>query len=261
MPTATEFRDAVEPLANPLQERIFAGRWIKADLHLHSAEDPEDIVDHSALELLHRAHELGFHALAITLHDHVLTQPELFSRALELGILLLPAAELRIEGADVVLLNVTEPEAAALRSFSDLAALKKKRGNSLLTFAPHPFHVFGGSIGKHRLEQHLASFDAIEYCHFHAAGWNLNHGVRRFAERHGKPLLATSDTHRLDFFGDHYSLIGIDGVLSIDTLFAAIRAGRIQTVSPPWPWGRLVRFLLHIFVVHPIRSLIEKLSR
>ena len=35
---------------------------IKVDFHLHSAEDPADEIEHTAMELLHRAHALGFGA-------------------------------------------------------------------------------------------------------------------------------------------------------------------------------------------------------
>ena len=47
-----------------------------------------------------------FGALAITLHDKVFDRPEVFADAAAMGILLMPAAEMRLEGADVVLLNV-----------------------------------------------------------------------------------------------------------------------------------------------------------
>jgi predicted metal-dependent phosphoesterase TrpH len=233
--------------------------WLKADFHAHSAEDPGDELDYSALELLHRAHELGFGALAITLHDHVLTQPEVFAAARELGVLLIPAAEMRIEGADVVVLNLTEAEAELLKTFADLEALRKKRGDSIFTFAPHPVFVLGGSIGLRRLEEHIACFDAVEHCHFHTAGMNLNRSVVRFAEKFRKPLLATSDAHRLDFFGDHYTFVRAEGRPSAEELFRSIRAGQIRPVSPPWPLRRFLDYLFFFIVTHPVRCLIHKL--
>jgi predicted metal-dependent phosphoesterase TrpH len=221
--------------------------WIKADFHIHSGEDPCDDLDYSAIELLHRAAELNFRALAITLHDHVLTQPEAFACARELGLLLIPAAEVRIERADVVLLNLTEEDAAGLHSFADLQALRGRRGDSLLTFAPHPFFRLGGSIGP-RIRKHLECFDALEYSHFHTRFLNLNIDAVRLAKRAGKPLLATSDAHRLEFFGDHYSLIRATEPLTIEAIFTSIRAGRIRQVSPPWPTGKFLHhFLLAVF--------------
>lgn len=218
-----------------------------------------DTLDHSASDLLLRAHELGFHAIAITLHDHVLRRPELFALAERLGILLIPSAEMRIEGADVVVLNISEDEALSLRKLADLRWLRTRRGASVLIFAPHPYYMLGGSIGQ-RVEEFIDCFDAIEYSHFHTRGLNLNRFAVRLAERYQKPLLATSDAHRLDFFGDHYSLVTVGSRPTIEELFDAIRAGRIERVSPAWPVLRFLHYLCFILVIHPIQSLLQKLQ-
>src|SRR6476469_541409 len=90
--------------------------WIKLDLHIHTLDDPKDAIDYSAHELLERAKSLGFHVLAITLHDAVFDRAEVFDDAARMGILLIRAAEMRLEGADVILLNVQAHEVEALRS-------------------------------------------------------------------------------------------------------------------------------------------------
>src|SRR6185295_20195498 len=101
--------------------------WIKVDLHIHTLDDPKDKIDYSAHQLLERARSLGFRVLAITLHDVVFDRPEVFADAAAMGILLIPAAEMRLEGADVVLLNITTDEAAQLRTFEDLRRLRARR--------------------------------------------------------------------------------------------------------------------------------------
>src|SRR2546423_13562981 len=120
--------------------------WIKIDLHIHTLDDPLDALDYSAHELLDRAVTLGFRVLAITLHDAVFDRAEVFADAARMGILLIPAAEVRLEGADVILLNVGAEEIASLRTLDDLEQLRARRGDSLFTIAPHPFYVLGGSI-------------------------------------------------------------------------------------------------------------------
>src|SRR4051812_10945830 len=120
--------------------------WIKVDLHIHTLDDPLDALDYTAHELLERASELGFQVLAITLHDAVFERPEVFADAASMGILLIPAAEVRLEGADVILLNVTPDDISSLRTLDDLAGLRSRRGPSLFTIAPHPFYVLGGSL-------------------------------------------------------------------------------------------------------------------
>src|SRR4029077_8596774 len=96
--------------------------WIKIDLHIHTLDGPKDALDYSAHELLERANTLGFRVLAITLHDAVFDRPEVFADADRMGILLIPAAEMRLEGADVILLNVDAREVEPLRTLDDLAA-------------------------------------------------------------------------------------------------------------------------------------------
>src|ERR1700745_2609581 len=91
--------------------------WVKIDLHIHTLDDPKDAVDYSAHQLLESASELGFGVLAITLHDAVFDRKEVFADAAEMGILLLPAAEVRLQGADVIALNVTAEEVAQLKDF------------------------------------------------------------------------------------------------------------------------------------------------
>jgi hypothetical protein len=76
--------------------------WIKVDLHIHTLDDPKDVIDYSAHQLLERARALGFRVLAITLHDAVFDRPEVFADAATMGILLIPAAEVRLCGADVI---------------------------------------------------------------------------------------------------------------------------------------------------------------
>ncbi len=238
-------------VAGPSLDKSFA--WVKADLHLHTAEDPLDEVDYTALELLERAASLGFGVLAVTLHDKVFDDERAFARARELGILLLSAAELRIQGADTVLLNITAQEAAGIKTFADLRRLRAARGDSLLVFAPHPFYRFGSSIGS-RIESCLDCFDAIEFCHFHVPVFDPNAAAARLAKRNGKPLLATSDAHRRQFFGENYSLLGLpsDQPPTVESVFSAIRADRIHRVSPTGGLPRLVAMLLFLFVVHPI---------
>src|SRR5881396_3940198 len=105
--------------------------WVKVDLHIHTLDDPKDAVDYSTHELLERARALGFGVLAITLHDAVFDRQEVFADAAAMGILLIPAAEVRLRGADVILLNVTAEEVVGLKSFDDLRQLRARRGDSL----------------------------------------------------------------------------------------------------------------------------------
>jgi predicted metal-dependent phosphoesterase TrpH len=226
--------------------------WIKIDLHIHTHDDPKDVIDYSAHQLLERARALGFRVLAITLHDAVFDRSEVFADAAAMGILLISAAEMRIAGADVILLNVSVEEVAGLRNFDDLRALRARRGSSIFTIAPHPFYVLGGSIGA-RLVEEIDCFDAIEFCHFHKGLLNPNRRAAGVARRFGKPLIATSDAHRLDAFGRHYTSMKRPTELTCEHVFAGLRAGPLRLTSPPCSFSDLVSAIFFIFLAHPFR--------
>jgi len=226
--------------------------WIKIDLHIHTLDDPKDAVDYSAHQLLERARLLGFRVLAITLHDAVFDREEVFADAAAMGILLIPAAEVRLCGADVIILNVTGEEIAALKTFNDLRRLRARRGNSIFTIAPHPFYVFGGSIGS-RLIAEIDCFDAIELCHFHHGLFNPNRRAKKVASRFGKPLIATSDAHRLHAFGRHYTRIPTPPELTLENVLASLRAGPLNLTSPPCSFVDLVSAIYFVLLAHPFR--------
>ena len=226
--------------------------WIKVDLHIHTLDDPKDVIDYSAHQLLERARELGFGALAITLHDAVFDRAEVYADAAAMGILLIPAAEMRLEGADVIVLNVTPEEAARLRDFADLRELRMKRGDSIFTFAPHPFYLLGGSIGRRLLDE-IDCFDGIELCHFHKGLMNPNWQAARVAQRFNKPLIATSDAHRLHAFGRHYTSIPRPAHLTPEAVFSALRSQSMHLVSPPCTMKDFLSALYWTFLAHPMQ--------
>jgi len=229
-----------------------AEEWIKVDLHIHTLEDPKDVLDYSAHQLLERAKALGFGVLAITLHDAVFDRAEVFADAASMGILLVPAAEVRLRGADVIVLNVTAEELAELTDFDDLRRLRARRGKSIFTIAPHPFYVLGASIGE-KIVDLIDCFDAIELCHFHKGILNPNRRAMEVAARFGKPLIATSDAHQLHAFGRHYTSIPRPAALTVENVFTTLRRGPLRRTSPPASIVDLVSAFYFIFVAHPYR--------
>src|SRR5437667_8155865 len=226
--------------------------WIKLDLHIHTLDDPKDAVDYSAHQLLERARSLGFGVLAIRRDPAVFYRKGVFVDAAAMGILLIPAAEMRLCGADAIVLNVSPEEVAKLKNFDDLRKLRAQRGNSIFTIAPHPFYFFGGSIGS-RLLAEIDCFDAIEFCHFHIGLFNPNRRAKRVAARFGKPLIATSDAHRLHAFGRPYTSIRMPPDLTVENVFAALRNGPLRLTSPPCSFTDLASAIYFVFLAHPFR--------
>ena len=78
---------------------------LKADLHLHTAEDPNDRVSYTAKELISKAADQGFEVLAITNHQCLTFNQKLSAYARERGNLLIPGMEINLHRRHVLFLN------------------------------------------------------------------------------------------------------------------------------------------------------------
>ena len=215
---------------------------IKVDLHMHSGEDPKDGLRYPATALVDKAVDLGFGAIAITLHEKVLEDERVFAYAREKGLLMIRSVEWKILGRDVLLYNITQREAETLRTFDDLRAFKRERGEDLLIVAAHPYYPKGHSLGRYFV-RHIDLFDAVEYAQIHLPWFDgFNQRALRVAREHNKPVIANSDTHNLWMFGRHYTMV--DAEPTIPSIFRAIREGRVQWTSPDVTvWDCLRMFL------------------
>ncbi|MBN2052498.1 PHP domain-containing protein [Candidatus Woesearchaeota archaeon] len=211
---------------------------LKADLHLHTHEDPFDfwLVKYSAKDLIRAAAKQKFQVLSITHHRRVFFNQEIKSYARKKGILLIPGAEPFIEHKDVLILNTTNEELRKLKKLNDLDKIK----DSALIIAPHPFFLTGHCL-ENKLEQHINSFHAIEFSHFYTkvmlnplfkfiAG---NPKARLIAEKYHKPLIGTSDSHKLYELGTTYTMI--DSAKTKDAVIEAVKRNKIKLVTHPMP--------------------------
>lgn len=211
---------------------------LKADVHTHSADDPRDTLTHSAEELIDAAAAARFDVLALTLHEYYLQSARLARYAERRGVLLIPGIEQMIEGKHVVLLNPS-PAQAQCRDFASLRALEK---GGMAVLAPHPFFPAPICLGR-KLEEHIDVFDAIEYSTMYCTGINFNRAAARVARKHGRPLLGTSDTHRLPYM--HQTFTWIDAEPSVEGVIAGIRAGRTTLETRPRSLRGALAFGLH----------------
>lgn len=226
---------------------------LKADLHMHSREDPHDVLEHTALDLVDHAVREGYRVLALTLHGKLHFPPELPAYAAERGILMIPGVELYLDGREVLLLGATAEEVHSLRTLEELRTLKQRRGIDLLTIAPHPFYGLGQCIGE-QLDEYAEMIDALELCHFYTAKWNPNRRAVEAARKLAKPLIALSDTHQLRWMGHHYCLL--DAEPTRESVFASIRAGRFQNVTRPLSGKEMLEKLVwHAGAHTPLKTL------
>jgi predicted metal-dependent phosphoesterase TrpH len=214
---------------------------IKIDLHMHSGEDPSDGLRYPATALVDRAVELGFAAIAITLHRKVLEDDRVFEYARQKGLLLIRAVEWKIKSRDVLLYNITQREAARLKTFEELRAFRHERGEDLLVIAPHPYYPKGHSL-RRELVRNIDLFDAIEYAQIHLPWLNPSSRALRVALRYNRPIIANSDAHNLWMFGRHYTLVDAEPTQA--SIFRAIRDGRVEWHSPHVTMWECVRMLV-----------------
>lgn len=220
---------------------------LKADLHTHSADDAIDGLPYSSEMLVDAAADAGIQVLAMTGHGGLIYTKRLSRYAEQRGILLIPGAELFISRKHVLVLNPT-PDQLCATTFDELRAL---RGAGECVIAPHPFFPDPFSLGK-KLEENIDVFDAIEYCSVYLPLVNFNRRAVRLAQKHGLPMVGTSDTHQLPYRNHTYTWIeaepGIDGVME------AIRSGRTEVVTRPLPIGTAAR-IVHLTLQHKMRKM------
>jgi predicted metal-dependent phosphoesterase TrpH len=214
--------------------------WLKADFHMHTRDCVYDGVKHSTCQLIDRAAKLQFKVLAVTNHCYVIYSDCWREYAEERGILLLPGVEANIERRHVLIINADQ-DANRLRSFADLAAYR--RSHNVLIIAPHPFYP-GFICLRKKLLEHLELFDAVEYNSFYLKTWNPNLAAQKFAEEYHLPLLGGSDTHHLSQLGNTHSMIQSE--LSLDSIFQAVRAGKVRVVTQPMRTLSAVRLLTQL---------------
>jgi predicted metal-dependent phosphoesterase TrpH len=200
---------------------------LKADLHIHTAEDPKDAIPYDAFELVDRAAVLGYGAVAITLHDRQLAVDDVADYGRRRGVVVIAGIERTIARKHVLLLNFP-PTAEDVDSFDDLRRLKT--ASSGLVIAPHPFYPMPSCL-RGELDRHADLFDAVEINAFYIRSCDFNHRAAEWASKHGKPLVGNGDVHRLWQLGTTYSLI--DAAPDADAICEAIRAGRVDVRTTP----------------------------
>jgi predicted metal-dependent phosphoesterase TrpH len=211
-------KDPIQKMKNP--------RPLKADLHLHTAEDPLDPVRYTAKQLITKAADEGFDVISITNHQQITFNQELLSWAQARGILLIPGVEMTIRQCHVLILNPPP----GCEPCSDFFSLSKLRRPETLIVAPHPYFPGPFSLKKN-LSRHLHLFDALEYSHFYSRMINFNRKAVELSLSLGFPLIANSDAHFFSQFGATYSLIYAEK--NIESVFAAIRENKVKILSHP----------------------------
>lgn len=205
---------------------------LKAELHTHVNDDPKDKkwITYSARELVEEALRKKFDVLAVTCHNLVYQNEELKRYARQKGLLLIFGVERDIENKHVLLYNLTPQEAEKIKTFEDLAQLKKLR--DVFTIAAHPPYL-GASCLRAKIYQYPDLFDAWEHSFLHTRWLNPNKMMLKRAREWHKPVVGNSDVHLITDLGRTYTLI--DAEKDEEAVFQAIKENKIELVTKPLP--------------------------
>jgi predicted metal-dependent phosphoesterase TrpH len=94
------------------------------------------------------------------------------------------------------------------------------------------------------MNEHAALFDAVELNAMRTRVFDPNRRAIRWAARHGKPMVGTSDVHLLAQMGTTYSLV--DAEPDPDAICQAVRAGRVEVRTEPLSTFRAATILTRI---------------
>jgi predicted metal-dependent phosphoesterase TrpH len=201
---------------------------LRVDFHTHTSDDPVDFIPYTSTDIIDRAAERGFGALAITLHDKQRQLRDLEGYASERGIVLISGVERTIQGRHVLLINFP-PAAESVESFDAVARLKARHPEGLV-IAPHAFYPHSTCL-RSLMDLHAELFDAVELNAFYTASFDFNRAATRWARTHARPVVANSDAHRLSILGTSFSLV--DAEPDADAICSAVRRGRVQIRTRP----------------------------
>lgn len=216
---------------------------LKADLHIHTKEDPHDrYIRYNAKQLIDHAYNMGFDVLAITHHwypgtsDRMFYPKKMVNYAGKKGILLIPGVEARLKvkkstfKKDVLLYNFSQDELNQIKTLDDIRRIKQPHH---MVIAPHPFfpHPKMISLGGKLLERYIDIFDAIEHAYFYLNSFNFNLPAVEIARKYKKTIVGNSDVHQIKYIGTNYSLIKAKP--SIESVIQAVKSGRVKLKTQP----------------------------
>lgn len=251
---------------------------LKVDLHTHVRGDPIDDIKHSAKELVVRAIQSRYGALAITNHTHIFYDSELDRLAEDYCLTLITGMETNVGGRHVLIycikeksvieeLNRKSREGRGNLSFDQISDFKEQ-GKIKFVMAPHPYFLLDYCLGDQLVANHEL-FDLVELSPFHTtsplprylARWdifNRNRLAEAVAQRFGMPVFASSDTHDIRNFGKAYSLVESEPNLeSIVGVLQSRDQRKIEPVTNPIPLPVYAAKIPWIYWI----SLLERLQR
>jgi len=185
---------------------------LKADLHLHTHEDPKDYdeVDYDSFQLINHLEQKGFDVFSITLHEGMFDDKmmnKVRDYAKSKGMIFIPGIEKRVEGKHTIILNMKKHDAEKIEKYTDLKdTLERYKNKSTLIIAAHPYFPLSISAGR-KITEWQESIDCIEYNSFYLKYINFNRKAQIEAKKLGKVMIGSTDAHVIEQTDNTYTNI------------------------------------------------------
>ena len=223
----------------------FLNKMIKVQLHTHikgNKEDPQ--VQYSLRQLIDKAKQKGFDALAVTSHNQFFYDKKDEDYANKLGITILWGIEKNIEGKHTLIINC-DKRSEKVDDFKKLEDYRKTHPECLV-IAPHPYFLLK-DCHEDNIIKHERLFDAYEYSFFYTKIVNLNNKMMKAAKRFKKPVVGTSDVHYLEDIDLTYALV--DSRNEKKDIIEAIKKGRVKLSTKPLSIANVIFRIIRIIYV------------
>lgn len=194
---------------------------MKIDFHVHTRHSPDSII--APKDLARKSKMTGI-IPAILDHNSIGAHGELR----KLGARFIPGEEVSTDMGDLAGLYMSEQIPKGTPFAEALDRITEQGG---LSYLPHMYDYRGGREGPP--EKEAARADIIEVFNARCMDPVMNSKARMFAEKHGKPMAAGSDTHFLWEFGATYTETADFDLENPKELLKALDGARIVGKKAP----------------------------
>jgi hypothetical protein len=215
---------------------------LKLDLHLHTDSSPDGVS--TLIEMARAARLRGLDGIAVTDHDHPLSQEEAESATAETGLLVIPGVEVSTSSGHLLVLV---PHRSFNRGtpFMDVVRVAVEDGS--LPIIPHPMDPLSHGVGEGVVMSSLPFHLPLEVLNASTLG-RYNRRARKLAERLALSMVGGSDAHQVRSVGDAYTIVEAPQ-RSVHSVLEAIRVGATSACGHQTPlsttlyvvWRRLAR--------------------
>ncbi|MBN2042172.1 MAG: PHP domain-containing protein [Candidatus Aenigmarchaeota archaeon] len=195
---------------------------LKADFHVHTYHSRDANIKPKDLVL--KAKVMGIDILAITDHNTIDGFGEVESEAKKLykDLILFRGEEIRVKGGEIIALGISKE---IPKKLSPMEACKLVREQGGFIILPHPFDRFRKGLGNSSLKI-LNYIDAVEVFNSRTMFSSFNKKNLSFAQKNNIPMIASSDAHFLEEFGNAWTVI--DSARNRNDILKAVREGKTK---------------------------------